>query len=310
MKKDSDTLFLVLRRAGVLPAFLVMIALFCIFSPSFRSPVNFVNILQQNTVIGIIACGMTFMLIIGGFDLSVGSVAALAGIISAFALRESLVLGILVGLATGAVMGAANGFLISRVGINAFVATLGTMVVGRGLVLIVGGGFPVMGFPSEYNVIGMGNLGFIPIATLIWMLIALACHILLRRTRFGQYVYAVGGNEKTAALSGINVKNMKFLAFVLGGVLAAAGGLVLLFRVMAALAYMASGYELRAIAACIVGGCILGGGKGSIPGTIIGVLLMGAVANALHIFGVSPYWEDTITGLIIISAVATQRLSK
>ena len=289
---------------------------FSLISPHFLSKANIYNILEQNVVFGIMACGMAFMIIIGGFDLSVGSTAALTGVVVAFVLikyPDALLLAVLAGLAVGALAGLINGLLISKVGINPFITTFGMMVVIRGLVFGVTEGKSLYGFPFEYNVIGMGKVGFLSIPLLIWFAVVLICYIILKHTRFGQYIYAIGGSETVAHLSGINVDLIKILAAVACGISASLGGMVLVFRVMSALPQAGTMYELYAIASAVLGGCALTGGVGGAVGTVIGVLLLGVVINGLHMVGISAYWEQTVTGLIIIVAVAlgviSQRIS-
>jgi len=290
-----------------------MIVTFSLISPQFLSKANLLNIFEQNAVLGIIACGMAFMIIIGGFDLSVGSTAAIAGVVAALILRDNpggFLFAVLAGLGVGALIGLCNGLLISKVGINPFITTLGMMVIIRGLVFVITKGNTIFGFPLEYNVIGMGFWGPIPVPMTLWGIVVLICFFLLKYTRFGQYVYAVGGNETVAHLSGINVDLTKILAAVVCGLLASFGGIVLLFRVMAASPQAGNMYELYAIAATVLGGCALGGGIGGVLGTVIGALLLGVIINGLHIVGVSAYWEATITGLIILVAVAIDVISR
>ena len=302
-----------IKRGTTLLILIGMFITFSAVSPQFRSVINILNIFEQNAVIGIIACGMAFMIIIGGFDLSVGSVAALTGIVVGIILRDSpnaFLVAILSGLAIGVGVGLANGLLISKIGINPFVTTLGMMVIARGLVFVITLGKPIYGFPMHYNVIGMGKLGPIPIPMLIWGVIVLVAHVFLKYTKFGQYVYAVGGSETVARLSGINIERMKILTCVFTGLLASLGGIVLVFRVMAALPQAATGYELTAIAAAVVGGCALGGGAGGVVGTIVGTLVLGVIINGLHILGVSAYWESAVTGMIILTAVGIDMVSR
>jgi ribose/xylose/arabinose/galactoside ABC-type transport system permease subunit len=290
-----------------------MVIVVSIVSPEFRGLVNIFNIFEQNAIIGILACGMAFMLIVGGFDLSVGSVAALSGVVTGLILRSypnALALAVVASLAVGVVTGLCNGVLISKVGINPFVTTLGTMVIARGVVFIVTEGKPIYGFPMSYNVLGMGRIGPVPILLVIWGVVVLLTHVILKYTRFGQYVYAVGGNETAARLSGVNVDRVKILTPILMSVLASLAGILLTFRVMSALAQAATGYELIAIAAAVVGGCVLGGGKGTILGTIVGTLMLGVIINALHMLGVSTYWEQAVTGFVILAAVGIDALSK
>ena len=310
-----------LLKNGLALSFLILIGviiIFSIMSPQFLSRANIFNIFEQNAVFGIMSCGMAFMIITGGFDLSVGSTAALTGVVMAFILKahpDALIPALLAGLAVGAAAGLGNGLLISKVGINPFITTFGTMVIIRGMVFGITEGKSLYDFPFKYNVIGMGKLwGWLPLPLTIWLAVVLFCFFLLRRTKFGQYVYAVGGNETVAHLSGINVDRVKILSAMVCGIMASMGGAVLLFRVMSALPQAGNMYELYAIAATVLGGCALGGGVGGVPGTVVGVLLLGVVINGLHMVGVSAYWEQSITGVIIIVAVAigvlSQRLGK
>jgi len=292
---------------------IAMVITFSIISPQFLSKDNIYNILEQNVVFGIMACGMAFMIITGGFDLSVGSTAALTGVVVAYILQrypEALLIAALAGLSIGALAGLCNGVLISKVGINPFITTFGMMVVIRGMVFGFTQGRSIYEFPFKYNVIGMGKIGVFSIPLMIWGSVVVVCYIILRHTKFGQYVYAVGGNEKVAHLSGVNVDGIKILSAIVCGVMASLGGIVLVFRVMSALPQAGTMYELYAIAAAVLGGCSLKGGVGSVLGTVIGVLLLGVVINGLHMVGVSAYWEQTVTGLIIIFAVAIGVISQ
>lgn len=290
-----------------------MVITFSVISPHFLSKANIYNILEQNVVFGIMACGMAFMIITGGFDLSVGSTAALTGMVVAYILKRSpdaLLIATLAGLGIGALAGLCNGLLISKVGINPFITTFGMMVVIRGMVFGFTEGQSIYDFPFKYNIIGMGKIGVFSIPLMIWIFVVVVCYVILRHSKFGQYVYAVGGNEKVAHLSGVNVDGIKILAAIVCGILASLGGIVLVFRVMSALPQAGTMYELYAIAAAVLGGCSLKGGVGSVLGTVIGVLLLGVVINGLHMVGVSAYWEQTITGLIIIFAVAIGVISQ
>jgi ribose/xylose/arabinose/galactoside ABC-type transport system permease subunit len=290
-----------------------MVITFSIISPQFLSKANIYNIFEQNVVFGIMACGMAFMIITGGFDLSVGSTAALTGVVVASILKrypEALLIASLAGLSIGALAGLCNGLLISKVGINPFITTFGMMVVIRGTVFGFTAGQSIYDFPFKYNLIGMGKIGVFSIPLMIWFFVVVACYVILRHTTFGQYVYAVGGNEKVAHLSGVNVDGIKIVSAIVCGVLASLGGIVLVFRVMSALPQAGTMYELYAIAAAVLGGCSLKGGVGSVLGTVVGVLLLGVVINGLHMVGVSAYWEQTITGLIIILAVAIGVISQ
>lgn len=296
---------------GLFVTFAVIFIALAIGSPTFRNPQNLMNLLQQNAVNGIIACGMTLMMISGGFDLSVGANAALSGMVAAaLFLRYNIPMGMIGGLVASSLVGLINGLLIAKVGINPFVTTLGTQIITRGLLFVSTNAKPIYGLPFSYMVVGLGKIGPFPVATTLFLLVAVFTHILLKHTPFGQYVLSVGGNEEATRLSGINVARVKIAVFTLGGALAGLGGLILLGQTITGHPQAAQGYELNAIAAVVVGGTSLNGGSGSITGTVVGVLLMGMIANALNLLNVSPYWQPAVTGLIILLAVGFDATSK
>lgn len=288
-----------------------MVILSSILSPSFRSPRNFLNILNQNSIYGIMALGMGCVILTGAIDLSVGSTAALAAVIATPLFRDyGFLAGLLGGLAVGVCMGLLNGILVTKCKISYFVTTLGTMQIGRGAVYIITSGIPIQGVPQQYNVIGMGKLwGVIPIAALIWFCCAIAIYLVMKYTQFGQHIYAVGGSERAAWLSGVNTGNIRILSFVLSGGFAALAGIVLNLRVLMATADACQSYEMTAIASCIVGGISMDGGRGSILSSITGALIMGLILNILQLLGVSSYWQTAVTGAIIIGAVAIDSIS-
>jgi ribose/xylose/arabinose/galactoside ABC-type transport system permease subunit len=302
------------RRRGVLIVFIVLVAGMFITKSTFGTYQNLVNVLQQNSVIGIIACGMTFAIILGGFDLSVGSVTALASVVGATLMIDLGTLGIPVGI-VGAVVsclvvGATNGWLIAYLGVNPFVATLGTMTVVRGLIYVATSASPRFGVPYSFTTVGLGYFMGVPNPAIIFLLVALLLGFVLHRTRFGHYVYAVGGNAVASAEMGIDARRVRFAVYVLASACAALSGIILVGETASATPQAALGYELTAIAAVIVGGASLGGGRGRMAGTIVGVFLLGVVANGLNLFGVSPFWQPVATGLILIVAVAFDGYSK
>ena len=302
------------RRHGVLLVFVLLVAGMVVSKPTFGTYQNIINVLQQNSVIGIIACGMTFAIILGGFDLSVGSVTALSSVVGATLMIDLGAPGIPVGVA-GAfaaclLVGAANGWLIAYLGVNPFVATLGTMTVVRGLLYVATNASPRFGVPYSFTTIGLGYWLGIPNPAILFLLVALMLGFVLHRTRFGHYVYAVGGNPSATAQMGVNTRRVRFAVYVLASACAALSGIILIGQTASATPQAALGYELTAIAAVIVGGASLGGGRGRMTGTIVGVFLLGVVANGLNLFGVSPFWQPVATGLILIAAVAFDGYSK
>lgn len=291
---------------------LVIMIIICIFiNPVFISMSNVMNLLAQNSIIGVMALGMVFALITGSFDMSVSSTGALTAVVSTYMFIEfGLAAGIFTGLCVGIAVGLTNGLLVTKVGVNAFVTTLGTQTSVRGLVYIITGAKPITGIPADYNFIGMGKIGGIfPVPALIWIILAVIMAFVLKKTRFGQYVYATGGNRKAAWLSGVNTDNIKISALVLSGLFAAIGGLIYTLRILMCTADGMDGYELKVMSACIVGGTSLDGGKGSISGCIIGTFIMGIILNILQLAGVSSFWQDAITGIILIGAVAIDSIT-
>lgn len=293
-----------LHRYAMFAIFLALVVGMLIFSPTFRNPANLVNILLQNSIIGIVACGMLLMIITGGFDLSVGAVGALSAIVGAWVIISfSVPLGIAGAIAAGLVTGLINGVLITKVGINPFVATLGMQVFVRGVLLIVTDGKPIYGVPTEFTWVGLGRIQGVPVAVLIFAAVVLATFVILRFTRFGHYLYAVGGNKEAARLAGINVDRVLIGAYVYGGLCAAIGGVVLLGQTVIGQPGAAEAWPLSAIAAVVVGGVPLTGGSGGVGAAVLGALLLGTVANALNLLGVSQYWQPAVTGLVILATV-------
>lgn len=294
-----------LRRYGIAMVFLALVATMLIASPQFRTQGNFLNLLQQNAIIGILACGMTFAIILGGFDLSVGANAALCSVVAAKVMIDvDIGLGIVAALLAGIVVGLVNGLLIAYVGVNPFVSTLGTMTVIRGLVYVHTNATPLFGVDFSFTRVGLGRSLGVPNPFWIFLGVALILWSLLSLTRFGHYIYAIGGNAVAARQMGIDVKRMRLLVYMLIGVCAAASGIILVGQTATGQPAGALGYELTAIAAVIIGGATLSGGYGNLVSTIIGVFLLGVVSNALNLFGVSPFWQPVATGTILVVAVA------
>lgn len=299
------------RRFGMLVVFLALFLVFAATSPTFRSSANLVNLLQQNATFGIVACGMLVMIVTGGFDLSVGAVAAMSSVVAAYLITHlpvmAMPLGVIGALAAGVLAGLLNGTLIAVLGINPFVATLGSQILIRGLLYIATDARPVYGMPLEFTVVGIGEVGPFPVATSIFALVTLATFLVLRFTQFGHYLYAVGGNEEASGLAGINVARVKVLAYAVGGALAALGGLVLLGQTNIGQPAGAEQWPLTVIAIVVVGGTPLSGGTGGIMSVILGMLILGMVGNALNLYNASPYWQPAITGVILLTSVGLER---
>jgi ribose/xylose/arabinose/galactoside ABC-type transport system permease subunit len=254
---------------------------------------------------------MTFAIVSGGFDLSVGAGAALASVVGARIMIEAgIPLGIVGALGAGLLLGLLNGMLIAYAGINPFVATLGTATIIRGLIYVGTNATPFFGVPMGFTVVGLGRSGPLPNATWIFLAVALLLGFTLHQTRFGHYVYAIGGNVVAAAEMGINVQRVKLAVYALVGVSAAIAGIILTGQTASGQPQAAINYELTAITAVIVGGASLGGGRGGMIGTIVGVFLLGLVSNALNLYGVSPFWHPVATGTILVLAVGIDSYSR
>jgi ribose/xylose/arabinose/galactoside ABC-type transport system permease subunit len=301
------------RRYGLQAAFVLVFIYLLVASPAFRSTTNLLNLLQQNAIIGIVACGMLVMIVSGGFDLSVGAVGATASVLAARLSGElSVPLVILAALALGAAAGTINGLLVSRLRINPFVTTLGMSSVISGLLFVATNAQPVplAGGTGTFYALGLGHVWKIPADFVLFLVCAGLVWALLRLTRFGHYIYAVGGNEEASRLSGIPVASVKLMAYMIGGVLAGLAGVVLLGQTDIGQPSAATTWPLSAIAICVVGGAALNGGSGSIPGTVLGTMLLGVVSNGLDQLNVSPYWVPAVTGAVVIAAVGVAALGR
>jgi ribose/xylose/arabinose/galactoside ABC-type transport system permease subunit len=299
-----------LSKYGIYIAFCLLVVAMAIISPAFLHPSNIVNILRQIAVNGIMAVGMTFVMITGGIDLSIGSILALAAVVAAsFAHpgEHRVIISVMMALAVGLGVGFINGFIIAKKRLAPFIVTLGMMTVARGMALVYTNGRPVINLSDGYNRIGGGYFIGLPIPVLAFLLIILGGIFLLHFTRFGRYVYAIGGNELAAKVSGVNTQGMIIRVYALSGMLAALAGVVLSSRVMSGSPSMGQGYELDVIAAVVIGGTTLSGGVGSIGGTIIGALIIGVMNNGLDLLNVSSYWQEIVKGVIIVLAVMLDR---
>lgn len=287
--------------------FLVLCLLLTLFTDRFLDVRNLINVARQISINAIIAVGMTFVILTSGIDLSVGSVMAIASTIMAAAMVDwglNPLVAILMALVIGAAFGLISGTLISYAKMPSIIVTLAMMEMPRGLALLYTGGYPLSGLPDSFSVLGRGYIfNIIPIPVLIMIIIYAIAYLLLNHLPFGRYIYAIGGNEEAARLSGIKVNRYKIIAYVVSGITAAASGIILTSRLMSGQPNAGVGFELDAIAAVVLGGTDINGGRGSIVGTIIGALIMGVLSNGLNLLGVSPYVQRVFKGLIIILAI-------
>lgn len=277
-----------------------------LLTSSFYSVSNLLNIVRQVTVVGLLAYGMTFVIISGGIDLSSGAAVAFVGVVVASLARMGMPVWVilLAGMLLGALCGFSLGAIIAYTGIPAFIATLGLQQIARALALLYSNGRPISDFREDFLFIGNGRvLGIIPVPVLIYIVIGTLSWMLLKKRKFGKHAYAIGGNEQAAIVCGVKVKQVKIRIYALMGMITGIAAIVLTSRVSTGNPSVGSGYELDAITAVVIGGASLSGGTGTIFGTVIGSLIIGVLDNGLSLLGVSPYWKQLIKGVLIISAV-------
>ncbi len=303
----------ILREYTVLIILVLLSAGIALSSDRFLQVGNLFNIVQQSSILGIAAIGVTLTILSAGIDLSVGSVLGFCGAVSAGLIVRSglpVPLAILAALALGFAMGAFNGLLIVKGRLQPFVVTLAMLAMARGFTLLYTDGRPISGMPESYTFLGGGSLGPVPMAAVVFLIVFLLSYLFLRYTRTGLHIYAIGGNEETARLAGIKVQRTKVLVYALSGLTAAVAGIVLTSRLWSAQPQAGSGLELNAIAATVLGGTSLMGGYGGTAGTVGGALIMGVLSNGLNLIGVSAYLQRVITGAVFILAVTIDMYTK
>lgn len=293
-------------KYGIVLILLCMILLMSILNPNFLKVRNILNILRQISVTGVIACGVTIVIITSGIDLSSGSLVALTSVVVAsFAHpgKYPLFVPILVGLIVGLAVGLLNGGLICKGKIPPFIATLGTMTSARGLALLYSNGRPIGNLSSQFEFIGGGTVLGIPLLIILFILVAIISNFILNKTKFGKNAFALGGNEKAAVVCGVNINKAKMLIYGYAGLLSGLAGIMLTARISAGQPSAGLGYEFDGIIAAVVGGTSLSGGIGTIPGTVIGAMIVGVLNNGLDLMNVSSYWQQILRGAIIVIAI-------
>lgn len=302
-----------ISKYGMYIAFAAVFVTISIATPNFLTYANMMTVLRQISFNGMVALGMTFIIITGGIDLSAGAMLCLAGLVSAHfsvkgsANETSIIVAILAGVGIAAVFGFINGLLVAKGKLPAFIVTMGIMTIMRGVSLVFSDGRPITNLNNSYKAIGQGFVGGIPTPVIIFIVLIVVTVVLLHYSKFGRHVYAVGGNNRAAVASGINADRVKILVYVISSVFCGIAGVALTSRLNAASPQAASGYELDAIAAAVIGGTSLSGGRGHVFGTIIGALLIGIISNGLDILNVSSYYQQIIKGCIIVLAVFLDR---
>lgn len=294
---------------GILAALVILCVFLAVFPATgshFRTVKNLFNVLRQNATNLLLSCGMTMVIILGGIDLSVGSVIALSGVIAAGCVsRYNLPIGIafLIGIIIGVIFGLFNGFVISKTTIPAFIVTLATMNIARGLAGVYTGGSPVRVVSQQWQFLGAGYIGGVPVPVIIMIIVFIISLLILNKTKLGRHIYAVGGNVKAAEFSGISVQKVKFLVYTFSGLMAGMAGIILASRMYSGQPTAGEGAEMDAIAAVVVGGTSMAGGSGKLGGTLIGALIIGVLNNGLNLMNVNSFWQTVVKGVVILLAV-------
>ena len=294
------------REILVFVATLILCVVFTVLNPQFLTWRNFLTIFQQMVLNGLLAVGIMFTILTGGIDLSIGCTFAILGIAVATCTVGGMnpVMALVIGLVVGAVLGLFNGFLVTNLKLQPFIATLGTMSLYRGIAYVVTGGVPVTNVPDSFRNIFNGQIGESGIRyyVIVMLVVFIVAHVILSKTRTGDYLYAVGGNEEAAKLSGVNTRKTKYIAYIASGVCTAVAGLVMLASLGSAEATAGIGYETNAIAAAAIGGTSMAGGRGTALGTFVGALLLAVLKVGMVVINVDSFWQYVVTGLIIIVA--------
>lgn len=295
--------------------YLVLLALvifFSIASDVFLSVENIMNVLRQVSVVGIVAVGMTFVILTGGIDLSVGTVIAVSGVITAQLMVNGVhpILAILAAIAVAVIIGIFNAFFTHEFKLNPMIVTLGVMTILKGVSYIVTGGLPVYGFSEEFKIIGQGYIGPVPIPIIIMLVCFAIGYFILNYTSFGTSVYGLGGNEEAVRLAGINIRKTKYGVFVICAILSAIAGIVLLSRVNNAQPNAGFGYEMDVITGVVLGGVSMSGGEGKITGVFVGILVMAVLANGMLLMGISEYFQWVVKGSVMLLAISYDKIIK
>jgi ribose transport system permease protein len=304
-KRSSLTRLLEVRELVLIIIILLGGFAMCLVSPIFLSAPNILAILLGLSIDALIAAGMTLLLVSGGFDLSVGSTIAFSGIVACIFIKAGIpvALAVVVGICSGMLVGLINGLIVTRWSIHPFIVTLGMLSIVRGFVLILANGVTIVELPRSFTMLGQGKVFGVQFPIILTILVILVGDILLRNARYFRQSYYIGGNEKAAILTGIKVNKVKIVSYVIVGALAAMAGVLTASRLGAASVNIGVGEELKIITACVIGGASLNGGEGSVVGAFLGALLMAMIINSLNLLGIDVYWQNVVTGVILISAV-------
>lgn len=302
-----------LEKYAIIIAFITLLIVISLLRPSFLNPDNLILVLNQTSINGILAVGVTFVLITAGIDISIGSVVGLSGIATTMSIQAGLAIpaAFVVGILSAMLIGVIIGLLVTKGKLAPYIVTLGFLTIIRGVALLISGGRPISGLGDAFGTLGNGKLfGIVPYPVIVFFFVALVGHIILSQLRIGRHIYAVGGNANAAQACGINPNQIKMFVHVFCSICAGIAGIILASRVMTGQPNAGEGYELDAIAAAVVGGTSLAGGTGNIAGTFIGALIIAVIANGLDLLSVSSYWQSVVKGAIIVIAVLLDRNKK
>ncbi len=308
ISNDKLSLSRLYDRFGVLVVFVLLFAVSCMLSDRFLQTSNLFNILRQISMFGILSVGMTFVIVSGGIDLSVGSIIALVCVITANMVNDhGIIPAILVALLVGALVGLINGVGIAYGKLQPFIMTLGTMYMASGAASIYTNGTPIS-IKGNFSKIGNSMLfNTIPLPAIYFIVILIAAYLVMRNTRFGRHVYSIGSNKEATRLAGVDVKKVTLSVYILSGVLAAVTGIIFAAQMASGSPVAGEGYEMNAITAAVVGGTSMSGGKGNLLGTFLGAVIMGILSNIMNLCGVSSYWQTVLTGLILVVAILVRK---
>jgi len=301
------------RKYGIVLVLILMIGFFSLTTESFLTFNNLLNVIRQVSIMGIVAVGMTFVLLTGGLDLSVGALLAVSGVSTSVLIvnyNVNPLLGMAVGVLVTTVLGMITGLIIQRIDLPPMIVTLGMMTITRGLAYIITGGLPIYGLPKEYVKIGQGYIGVIPIPVIFMIIIFLIGGFILNKTYFGRHFYAMGGNLEAARLSGVKVSSLKVVTYLISGFLCGIAGIILMFRINSGQPTAGLGIEMDVITATVLGGVSLTGGEGKIFGVFIGCLIIGVLSNGLIIMNVGEYYQLIVKGMVLILAVSFDKLGQ
>ncbi|MTI58448.1 MAG: ABC transporter permease [Firmicutes bacterium] len=301
------------KESGILLALIIMSALLSITTPNFLNQYNLGIVVRQASFVALVALGQTLVLITGGIDLSVGSIAGLSSILGAILMTSTPLnpyLCTLLAVLCGMFFGIINGVFIAKIGLNPFIVTLATGEAFAGLILVITKGYPVLGIPTSFKYLGQGMIGPVPVPVVILLIISLILIYILKNTPFGRYIYSIGGNESASKLVGIKVDKIKISVYAIAGALAALAGIIFVSRANAGQATIGASWLMPSVTAAIIGGTSLSGGEGTILGTLIGAILMGVLSNGIVLLNVSSYLERVIIGLVVLVAVIIDLVRK